>query len=317
MKQHSICIVGGSSFVGHHLATRLARDGHRIRVLTRHRERNRDLLVLPTLELMECNVHDGEALRQAFKDCDVVINLVGILNEKGHNGKGFHRAHVELTDKIITACKARNIKRLLHMSALGADADTGTSFYQKTKGEAQQRVLASGLQVTCFRPSVIFGSGDSFFNRFAGLLRLTPLVFPLACGQARFAPIHVGDVVEAYARALDNPATYGQCYDLCGPNTYTLQQLVQYTARLLGLYRRVITLPDGLSRLQARLLEFAPGKPFSRDNYHSMQRDNICSGEFPEVFGIQPQSIEVIVPEYLRASQGRAQYDGYRQLARR
>lgn len=317
MKQHRICIVGGSGFVGHHLAARLAHDGHQLRVLTRHRERQRDLLVLPTLELIECNVHDTEALRQAFKDCDVVINLVGILNEKGHNGKGFHRAHVELTDKVIDACRARGIPRLLQMSALGAEDVEGTSFYQRTKAQGQQHALDSGLQVTCFRPSVIFGPGDSFFNRFAGLLRLTPLVFPLACARTRFAPVFVGDVVEAFARAIDNPATHGQCYDLCGPRTYTLQQLVQLTAQMLGLYRKVVALPDWASRLQARLLELAPGKPFSRDNYQSMQRDNVCSGPFPEVFDIQPASIEMIVPEYLKPRIGRATYTDYRRKAKR
>lgn len=317
MKQHTICIVGGSGFVGRHLATRLARDGHQVRVLTRRRERQRALLVLPTLELIECNVHDTEALRQAVNGCDVVVNLVGILNEKGHNGKGFHRAHVELTQKVIDACKARGVRRLLHMSALGADAQNGSSFYQRSKGEAQQLALSSGLDVTCFRPSVIFGPDDSFFNRFAGLLRLSPLVFPLACAQARFAPIYVGDVVEAFARAIDNRATWGQCYDLCGPREYSLQQLVAYTAQVVGLRRRVIALPDPLSRLQARLLELAPGKPFSRDNYDSMRQDNVCSGEFPPVFGIQPRSIEAVVPGYLSPRHGRARYDGFRREARR
>ena len=317
MKQHHICIVGGSGFVGRHLAARLARDGHQLRVLTRRRERHRDLLVLPTLELLECNVHDEEALRQAVKGCDVVINLVGILNERGHNGRGFRRAHVELSEKLLSACKARGVTRLLHMSALGADAQNGPSFYQRSKGEAEQLVMASGLQVSCFRPSIIFGPDDAFFNRFAGLLRLTPLAFPLAGAHARFAPIHVGDVVEAFARAIDNPASIGQCYDLCGPKTYTLQELVQYTAKLCGLRRWVFPLPNWAAYLQARLLEFAPGKPFSRDNYNSLKRDNVCEGDFPALFGIQPVSIEAIVPGYLSPSQGRAEYQRLRRQAGR
>ncbi len=300
MTQHTICILGGSGFVGHHLCARLAEEGHQLRVLTRRREDHRDLLVLPTLELVECNVHDLAALTQAMAGCDVVINLVGILNEKGHDGSGFRRAHVELPKKVVEACRANNIHRLLHMSALGADAEHGPSFYQRTKGEGERLVHDSGLNVTSFRPSVMFGEHDSFFNRFAGLLRFTPGVFPLACAGAKFAPAFVGDVVEAYTRAIDKPSTYGQGYELCGPGVYTLKQLVEYTARQLDLKRLVIPLPDWLSRLQANLLEYFPGKPFSRDNYLSMQRDNICSGDFPAEFGIIPRSIESVLPQYLQ-----------------
>lgn len=317
MKPQRICIVGGSGFVGRHLTARLARDGHQLRVLTRHRERHRELLVLPTLELLECNVHDEEALRQAFKGCDVVINLVGILNEKGHNGKGFRRAHVELTQKVIQACKARGITRLLHMSALGADAVHGPSFYQRSKGEGEQAVKDSGLDFTCFRPSVIFGPDDSFFNRFAGLLRLIPLVFPLAGFQARFAPVYIGDVVEAFARSLSERTTIGQCYNLCGPKAYTLQDLVRFTARKIGVTRWILGLPGWAAYLQARMMELVPGKPLSRDNLNSMKRDNVCEGEFPAIFGIRPASIEAVVPDYLQPRHGRATYTALRREARR
>lgn len=299
MTQHTICILGGSGFVGHHLCARLTEEGHQLRVITRRREPHRDMLVLPTLELKECNVYDLDALKQAMVGCDVVINLVGTLNEKGHNGSGFRRAHVELPQKVIEACRANNIHRLLHMSALGADADHGRSFYQRTKGEGERLVHDSGLTVTTFRPSVMFGQHDSFFNRFAKLLKLSPGIFPLACAEAKFAPAFVGDVVEAYTRALSNPATYGKGYELCGPRVYTLRQLVEYTARQLGLKRLIIPLPDWMSRLQANLLEYFPGKPFSRDNYLSMQVDNICSGDFPAEFGIIPHSLESEVPKYL------------------
>ncbi len=270
-----------------------------MRILTRKSDPHRDLLVLPTLTMVECNVHDSAALSQALVGCDVVINLVGILNEKGHDGSGFHHAHVELPQKVVDACRANNIHRLLHMSALGADADHGPSFYQRTKGEGERLVHNSGLTVTTFRPSVMFGEHDSFFNRFGALLKLSPGLFPLACASARFAPVFVGDVVEAYSRAIDNPETYGKGYELCGPRVYTLRQLVQYTASVLELKRLVLPLPDWMSRLQANVLEYFPGKPFSRDNYLSLQRDNICSGEFPSEFGIIPRSLENEVPKYL------------------
>lgn len=318
MPHHQIGILGGSGFVGHHLAARLAKDGHAIRILTRRREHHRDLLVLPTVEVRECNVHDVDALTQAVAGCDVVINLVGILNEKGHNGKGFYRAHVELAQKVVAACHANGIRRLLHMSALGADATHGASFYQRTKGEAENIVHASeGLVVTSFRPSIMFGPGDSFFNRFAGLLRTVPLLFPLACSGARFAPVFVGDVVECYARAIDNRATYGKSYSLCGPHEYTLQQLVAFTVKQLGVHRGIIPLPDWLSRLQAGVMEYLPGKPLSRDNYLSMQHPNVCEGEFPAEFGIIPRSIDSEVPRYLAEKHERARYGDFRHMARR
>src|SRR5690606_4508306 len=124
-------------------------------------------------------------------------------------------------------------------------------------------------KVTSFRPSVIFGPGDSFFNRFARLLKRVPLVFPLACPNARFAPVYVGDVAEAFARALKDPQLYGRRLALCGPREYTLQQLVAYTAECLGLRRLILPLPDFLSRIQAAIFDFVPGKPFSTDNYRS------------------------------------------------
>lgn len=318
MTQHTICILGGSGFVGRSLAARLVRDKHAVRVLTRRRERQRDLLVLPTLELRECDIQDEAALQSAFDGCDVVINLVGILNERGHNGRGFYRAHVELAQKVVRACQASGVKRVLHMSALGADAGAGLSYYQKTKGEAEEFIhAADGLEVTSFRPSIIFGPGDAFFNRFAGLLKRVPLFFPLACPEARFAPVYVGDVVECFARAIDNPATVGKRYDLCGPEQYSLYQLVQYTTTQLGLTRWIIGLPDWASRLQARIFELLPGKPFSRDNYNSMQRNNVCEDDFPAEFGIIPSSIDSVVPAYLTANNQRSTYPHLRTRARR
>ncbi len=316
-RQHHICILGGTGFVGTHLAARLARDGHRIRILTRRRARHRELLVLPGVELVDAEIHDLDALKRHVAGCDVVINLVGVLNETGRRSGGFQRAHVELPRHIAIACEAAGIRRVLHMSALGADP-SGPSMYQRTKAEGEALLHAwEGLHVTSFRPSVIFGPGDSFLNRFAGLLKLAPLLFPLPCPEARFQPVYVGDVAEVFARALDNPATHGQSYALCGPRQYTLEALVRYTARVLGLRRAVIGLGDGLSRLQAAVMERVPGKPFSRDNYLSMQRPNVCGEPFPSIFGIEPVDLECVVPSYLGRKHQRARLDEFRRNARR
>lgn len=316
-----VCILGGTGFVGRHLINRLVMQGHTIRVLTRRREQHRDLLVMPTVELLEADIHDETALNKHFSDQDVVINLVGILNERHDNGKGFYHAHVELTDKIIKACRAHGINRLLHMSALHADPATGTSYYLRSKGEAEQRVhAATDINVTSFRPSVIFGPEDSFINRFAGLLKMAPLVFPLACPGARFAPVYVGDVASAFAMSLGDPGTYGQRYNLCGPHEYTLLQIVDYICRALGIKRKLIPLGRFSSAMQANLLEYAPGKPFSRDNYRSLKTDSVCpEGDrvLREVFHLEPAALEAVVPQYLQHKTFRNRYQIFRRLARR
>jgi NADH dehydrogenase len=317
-----ICILGGTGFVGRTLCNRLTRDGYELRVLTRNRERNRHrLILLPTLDLVEADVHDEAQLSRHFEDCDAVINLVGILNERGRDGRGFQYAHVVLAHKVIQACRERGVKRLLHMSALNADAARGPSHYLKTKGEAEDLVHAAAddrFKVTSFRPSVIFGRDDGFFNRFAKLLKLTPLVFPLACARARFAPVYVQDVAESFARALANPASYGRRYNLCGPRVYTLQELVEYTARCIGVRRRVIPLNDFLSRLQAAVFDFVPGKPFSTDNYLSATVDSVCAGDGDlPALDIPPTALEAVVPQYLRGNSYRARYNLYRREARR
>ena len=319
--KHQICVLGGTGFVGERVVTALAAQGHSIRVLSRRRERYRQLLVLPTVEVVDADIHNPDDLKRQFAGQDTVINLIGILNEKRDNGKGFYHAHVELAQKVIEACKQQGVKRLLHMSALNADAATGSSYYLRSKGEAEQRVHAvKGIQVTSFRPSVIFGPGDSFINRFADLLRITPGVFPLACGKSRFAPVYVGDVAQAMVRSLDNPATYGQRYNLCGPHEYTLQQLVQYTAKIMGLKRTIISLGKFTSLLQANVLQYFPGKPFSRDNYRSLQTPSVCNkGEqvLRDVFGIEPKTIEAEVPRYLINRVSRQQYMEFRRYAHR
>jgi len=309
-----VCILGGSGFVGKVLANRLARSGIRMIIPTRNREQNRDdIILLPDTELIEADVHNPDHLNALFRDCDAVINLVGILNEKGRRGHGFHTVHVELAKKIIQACQETGIQRVLQMSAINADAKGGSSFYLKSKGEAEELLhAATPLKVSSYRPSVIFGPGDSFFNRFAGLLKLSPYFFPLACHAARFAPVYVGDVAEVMIRTLIDPHSYGRRYELCGPREYSLRKLVEYTAHCLELKRRIIPLNDFLSRLQAMVFDFVPGKPFSTDNYLSARKPSVCNLCDWGQFAMEPVAVEAVVPEYLTRRNYRSRYDNYR-----
>jgi len=297
-----ICILGGSGFVGRALSARLVADGHEVLVPTRRYDKHRDLLVLPTLSLFQGNIHDPEFLARCCEGQDAVINLVGILNERGRNGRGFARVHVEFPEKLVAACRRAGVKRLLHMSALNASL-SAPSHYLRTKGmgeDTAHRASADGIHVTSFRPAVIFGPRDSFVNRFASLLRLAPGVFPLACPDAKFQPVYVEDVVSAFVHALHDSKTHGQRYDLCGPKVYTLSQIVGYIAETMGKRVHVVGLNRALSHLQAAFLEFAPGKPFSLDNFRSLQVDSVCAGRaFPEVFGITPTPMEQVVPTYI------------------
>ncbi len=297
-----ICILGGSGFVGRALSARLVADGHEVLVPTRRYDKHRDLLVLPTLSLLQGNIHDLEFLARCCEGQDAVINLVGILNERGRNGRGFARVHVEFPEKLVAACRRAGVKRLLHMSALNASL-SAPSHYLRTKAmgeDTAHRAAADGIHVTSFRPAVIFGPRDSFVNRFAGLLRLAPGVFPLACPDAKFQPVYVEDVVSAYVHALHDSKTHGQRYDLCGPRVYSLREIVSYIAEVMGKRVTIIGLNRAFSHLQAAFLEFAPGKPFSLDNFRSLQVDSICASRaFPEVFGITPTPMEQIVPTYV------------------
>ncbi|TCS69997.1 NADH dehydrogenase [Sulfuritortus calidifontis] len=315
MATQKICILGGSGFVGSHLTARLVEQGKQVTIATRRRERAKHLLPLPGVEVVEADIHDPQALKSLFAGQDAVINLVGILHG---NRKAYEHNHAELPRKIVSACHAAGIFRLLHMSALGADVNS-PSLYQRTKADGEAIVRAAEkthhLHTTIFRPSVIFGPGDSFLNLFARLLKLAPIV-PLASGNTRFQPVYVGDVVRAFAQSLDDPATYGQTYSLCGPQVYSLAELVQLTARTLGLKRSVIPLGQPASYLFAALMELKPGrKLMTRDNYYAALKDNVCPEGFPTLFG-SATPLEAVIG-YLKQADPRCQYGRFRQLARR
>jgi uncharacterized protein YbjT (DUF2867 family) len=295
-----IGVAGGTGFVGRELITRLVGAGHSVRVPTRNAVRADQLLPLSSVEIAVGNVYDPDFLRRCFDGCDLVINLVGILNERGRSGAGFRRAHVQFTAGLLRAMNQAHIHRLLHMSALNADAAHGRSHYLRSKGQAEQLLRdAPGLKWTVFRPSVIFGAEDSLTNRFAALLRLGAGFLPLARAGARFAPIYVGDVAQAFMRALDDDASVGSSYELCGPEVLTLAQMVQLTAQAAKLPCHLLPLPDAIAWLQGALMDFIPGKPFSLDNYRSLLSDSLCQDNGCQRLGIQPASFRAWVPLWL------------------
>lgn len=298
MARQTICVFGGTGFVGHALAQRLLDAGYNVRIPTRHFYRHKDLLVLPTVSLRPGDVHDPGFVRATLNGCDVVVNLVGVLNEA--RGSSFAESHIALPEKIVAACQEQGIARLLHVSALNA-SPSAPSRYLRTKAAGEEAIRASDLSVTLFRPSVVFGPRDGFLNRFARLLRWSPGVFPLACPHARFQPVYVDDVARALVQAIGEHRTFGQTYSLCGPRIYTLREIVEYVARLAAVRTRVVGLHPTLARLQARVAEFLPGKPFSRDNLESLKLDSVCEGasDLTDFFGIRPMPLEDVAPAYI------------------
>jgi uncharacterized protein YbjT (DUF2867 family) len=302
MARRSVCVLGGSGFVGTQLCAALARDDWLITVPTRNPGAARHLSLLPTLALVAADVHDEDRLAVLCAGQDAVVNLIGILNERGRDGSGFERAHVTLARTLVAACRRQRVPRLLQMSALNADADSGPSHYLRSKGRAERVVrdeCGADLQWTIFRPSVIFGPRDDFVNRFARLLKSIPLALPLARPGARFAPAWVGDVVAAFMRALADDATAGECYELAGPEILTLREIVAMVRDRLGLRRAIIGLPDFAARAQAAVCDFVPGKPFSTDNYRSLFVDSVARSDGFARLGIRPQPFSAILPRYL------------------
>jgi NADH dehydrogenase len=317
----NICVLGGTGFVGTELVTRLALDGHWVRVPTRSLARAPRLRVLDTVELRVADVHAPPALGQLFADCDAVINLVGILNPRRR--ASFHAVHAELPAKVITAARAAGVRQVLHMSALGA-AERGPSQYLRSKaaGEARLRSAPPNTAqaqpaVTIFRPSVIFGPRDSLTNRFAGLLRLTAGLLPLVRAGARFAPIHVLDVVEAFRRALGARASFGETYELCGPEVLTLAEIVRLTARIARLPCHVVPLPDLAGRVQGLVMGLLPGKPFSLDNFRSLTVDCVCREDGCARLGIAPKPMLAVLPTYLGGDDPETQFAQMRRTADR
>jgi NADH dehydrogenase len=318
MRAQTITVLGGTGFLGTRLVARLIKDGHQVTVLSRDREQHKHLLVLPGLTLKNCDVYNEAQLSECFRGKDVVINLVGILNERGFGGAGFRRAHTELTRCVLLAARSAGVTRLLQVSALKAAVDA-PSYYLRSKGEAEKLIRESGanLDWTILKPSVMFGPGDSFLNRFAGLLAAVPLIFPLAKPNARFQPVLVDDVIEALLRCLHGGAASRQTYELGGPQVYSLREIVGLVAKLTGQRRWIVGLPDVVAYMQGLAMNFVPGRPFSSDNYRSLTIDSVCADDGFAKLGLRPQSMVASARQYLGALEDSARLSHNRTSAGR
>ncbi len=319
VQMFNILVLGGTGFVGRSVCARLVERsggaGGAIVVPTRRLARAKHIQFLPTVQLALADVHDEAQLARLVAGCDAVINLVAILH--GSPGE-FQRVHVDLPAKLARVCLAANVKRVVHVSALGV-TDRAPSQYLRSKAGGELMLKSARLDLSVLRPSVIFGEHDSLLNLFASLQAVFPVV-PLGGATAQFQPVWVEDVAAAIVRCLDEPATIGQTYECAGPRVYTLKELVELAGRLSGHERPVLALPDGLARLQATVMEWMPGTPLmSRDNVDSMQVPNIATGQWPGLaaLGITPAALEAIAPQYLRAGQGLARLDPWRAKAGR
>jgi len=323
MKHRNFLVVGGTGFVGRHLVTALAARGASVTVPTRRRERARHLIMLPTVDVVEADVRDPRALAGLAAGCDAAVNLAGILHgrrasaaEQGPNryGPDFAAAHVELAQAVVGACRNAGVRRVLHMSALGADP-TAPSEYLRSKGIGERAMLAADdLDVTVFRPSVIFGPEDRFLNLFARLAALTP-VLAVGYPDARFQPVYVGDVVKAMLASLEDRASFGQRYDLCGPREYTLRELLRFVCATTGRRRLIIGLPEFVAYAQAWAMEWLPVPLLTRDNLRSMQVPSVSDQPFP--FGIRPSALEDTAFRWLGVSGMRERLPQLRWKARR
>ncbi|TAK54639.1 MAG: complex I NDUFA9 subunit family protein [Gammaproteobacteria bacterium] len=320
MTARTVCVLGGSGFVGTRFCAALAAGGWQVTVPSRKPMQAPQLAVLPTVRVVAADLRAPGRLEALFSGQQAVVNLIGILNEGGRDGSGFREIHAGLARRVVAACRAAKVGRLLQMSALRADADHGPSHYLRSKGMAERIIREESgpdLGWTIFQPSVIFGADDSFLNRFAGLLQLVPLGLPLARPGARFAPVWVDDVVAALVRTLPDDATAGESYQLCGPEQYTLIELVRRVRDELGLHRAIVGLPDWAARLQAAICDFVPGKPFSTDNYRSLTVDSVCSSNGFARLGIRPQPLSTLLPRLLGPARPELRLARYRKRAGR
>jgi uncharacterized protein YbjT (DUF2867 family) len=310
-----VAVIGGAGFVGSSIVSKLDAAGYQVKVLTRHRERAKHLILLPHVQVMTCNVSDDAALTTCLTGCDAVINLVGILHESQHST--FEMLHHQLPRRIAKVCSHLGIKRLLQMSALQAASNAPSQYLRsKAQGEAALSRFKQSINITIFQPSVIFGRDDQFLNLFAKLIKYLPVIF-LAKPEAKFQPIWVEDVATIFVNSLQNDDTYAETYELAGPAIYSLRKLVEKVMQVMHKHRTIIGLGDRLSYLQAWLMEWLPIKLMSRDNVRSMEVDNVSATPMAKTVAIPLTPLDAVIPTYIQNQTPRALYDQYRAAAGR
>jgi uncharacterized protein YbjT (DUF2867 family) len=294
-------VFGGGGFIGRHLVRRLGKAGMTVRIPSRHVSRLGALKTAGVVGQIVPEIvgsFDAAELAATIQGADIVINLIGILAESRANG--FTRLHATVPGLIAAAAAAAGVKRLIHVSALGADAHS-TSADAASKAAGEAAVLEAFPQATILRPSIVFGPEDKFFNRFAAMALLSPVLPLIGGGHTKFQPVYVGDVADAIMAAATRPDAGGKIYELGGPATYSFKELMELLLAEMGVKRLLASLPWGLASFQARIAEWIPGKPLTRDQVELLKQDNVLSGAAPGLvdLGIQPTAAELILPTYL------------------
>ncbi len=296
-----VTVFGGSGFIGRVLVQRLAETGACVRVAVRDPEQA--LCLKPLGEVgqivpVQANVRNDASVRAAVAGADAVVNLVGILYQSG--AQTFEAVHVHAAERIAKAAAAEGASRLVQMSALGVAKDS-PSIYARTKAAGEEAVRAAFPTAAIVRPSVVFGPGDGFFNLFASMARFTPVLPLVGGGGTRFQPVYAGDVADAMATILADPARGGTVYELGGPHVYTFKELMQLVLRETGMRRLLVPVPFEAASFQAFFLEMLPSPPLTRDQVMLLKSDNVVSGQHPGLadLGIAPTAAEVILPFYM------------------
>jgi NADH dehydrogenase len=293
-------VFGGSGFIGRHVVQRLARAGHVVRVAVRDTESAmflKPMGAVGQVVLLRAPVTDTATVARAVEGADLVVNLVGILAE-GKAGD-FQRIHADGAGNVARAAAAAGVGRMVHLSAIGADAASPSLYAQsKAAGEAQVRAAMPGAVI--LRPSVVFGADDAFFNRFATMARLL-WVMPVIGGDTRLQPVFVGDVADAVMAGLTQAAAVGRTFELGGPRVATLRELQAWVLTLVQRKRMLIDVPGGIAALQAKILERLPGKLLTQDQLKLLSRDNVVAADAAGLaaLGISPTPMELVVPQYL------------------
>jgi uncharacterized protein YbjT (DUF2867 family) len=310
-----VTVFGGSGFLGRHVVRALAQRDYRIRVAVRRPELAGYLRPLGTvgqIEPLQANVRFPQSIEAAVRDADIVINLVGILFERG--GQRFDAVQAEGAEAVGRAAAAKGA-RLVHVSAIGAD-ENSASHYARSKAAGERLALAAQPAAVIMRPSIVFGPEDEFFNRFAAMSRIAPALPLPGGGHTRFQPVFAGDVAEAIALAVDGKAKAGAIYELGGPDVHTFKELMEFTLATVERRRLLLPIPFALMKLQARFLEFLPTPPLTPDQVELLKSDNVVSaaareqGRTLEALGIVPNSIGAVVPDYLWRFRKTGQFSG-------